>query len=593
MILQPIPSRETENRSMRKTKIICTMGPAVDQDEVLRRLIEKGMNVARLNFSHGSHEEHRVRVDRIKRLRQELNVPIALLLDTKGPEIRTGQFEKGTVQLKEGNRVVLTTDDVVGNEELIPVSYQDMAKDVVIGSHVLIDDGLVELQVSRVEDGKIHCVVLNSGPVSNHKSINLPGAKLNLPALTERDMADIQFAIENDFDYIAASFVRKAADVIEIRRFLERHNGDSIHIIAKIENREGISNFDKILKVADGIMVARGDLGVEIPIQEVPNVQKTLIEKCYKVGKPCITATQMLDSMIRNPRPTRAEVSDVANAIHDGTSAIMLSGETAMGKYPVEALAMMVSIAEETERAIDYWKIFSTSRYEMVPSISNAISHAACTTAMDLRAAAIVSVTHSGRTARLISRFRPDCPIIAPTVSERSRNQLALSWGVVPFLVEQLGNTDLMFEMGIQKAIESGAATNGDVVVITAGTPVGMSGTTNTLKVQTIGRMLVQGKSLGTGSLCGDIVVITSPEDLREADLRNDFILVTQTTSNALLPYMKKAVALVVEDSDPSCHAVTVGLDLDIPVIYACENATRILKTGISATVDVDRGTIS
>lgn len=578
---------------MRKTKIICTMGPAVDHDDVLRQLIEKGMNVARLNFSHGTHEEHRERVDRIKRLRQEMNVPLALLLDTKGPEIRTGNFEQGKVMLNEGSKVVLTADTVLGNESLIPVSYQDIAVDLTAGSRVLIDDGLVELEVVRIDGGDVHCIVLNSGPVSNHKSINLPGAKINLPALTERDMIDISFAIENEFEFIAASFVRKASDVVEIRRFLEKHQGEAINIIAKIENREGISNFDKILKVADGIMVARGDLGVEIPIQEVPNVQKTLIEKCYKIGKPCITATQMLDSMIRNPRPTRAEVSDVANAIHDGTSAIMLSGETAMGKYPVEALSMMVSIAEETERAIDYWKNFSNAKYEMVPSVGNAISHAACTTAMDLRAAAIVSITHSGRTARLISRFRPDCPIIAPTVSERARNQLALSWGVIPFLVEELTSTDSMFEMGMQKSLESGAATNGDVVVITAGTPVGMSGTTNTLKVQTIGRVLVQGKSIGTGSLCSDVLVITSPEDLREADLRSEYILVAQTTNNSLLPYMKKAVALVVEDSDPSCHAATVGLALDIPVIYACENATRILKSGLTATIDVDRGTIS
>jgi pyruvate kinase len=439
----------------------------------------------------------------------------------------------------------------------------------------------------------VQCIVLNSGPVSNHKSINLPGANLNLPALTERDISDINFAIENDFDFIAASFVRKASDVVEIRRLLDKHHGDSIHIIAKIENREGINNFNEILKVADGIMVARGDLGVEIPIQEVPNVQKILIEQCYKIGKPCITATQMLDSMIRNPRPTRAEVSDVANAIHDGTSAIMLSGETAMGKYPVEALKMMVSIAEQTESSIDYWKKFSTNKYEMVPSIANAISHATCMTAMDLGAAAIVAVTHSGRTARLISRFRPDCPIIASTVSSRSRYQLALSWGVLPFMVEELESTDAMFEMGMQIALDSGVATEGDIVVITGGTPTGMSGTTNTLKVQTIGRVLVQGKGVGRGSLCGDLLVLLSSEDLREADLRSDYILVAQTTDNTLLPFMKKAIALVVEDCDPACHAATVGMTLDIPVLYACENATRILKSGSIATLDIDHGTIT
>ena len=578
---------------MRKTKIICTMGPAVDQDDVLNALIKRGMNVARLNFSHGEHEEHRQRVERVKRLREEMNVPIALLLDTKGPEIRTGNFEKGSIQLKEGESITLQAGDMLGNEQLIPVSYSRIAEDVVIGSSILIDDGLVELEVQSIENGRVHCLVANSGTISNHKSINLPGAIINLPALAEKDKDDIRFGIENGFDFVAASFVRKAEDVMEIRSFLDNNGGESINIIAKIENREGISNFDRILKVADGIMVARGDLGVEIPIQEVPLVQKTLIEKCYKIGKPCITATQMLDSMIRNPRPTRAEVSDVANAIYDGTSAIMLSGETAMGRYPVEALTMMADIAEQTEQSIDYWKKFTATKYEMLPSVANAISHAACTTAMDLRAAAIVAVTHSGRTARLISRFRPECPIIAPTVSPQAQRQLALSWGVIPYLVQEYDNTDAMFEMGMAKALESGAASNGDVVVITGGTPTGMSGTTNTLKVQIIGRVLVQGKSMSRGSLCGELLVINSADDLRDADQMFEYVLVAHKTSNDMLPYMKKATAFVVEDLDSAGHAATIGLALDIPVLYAAENATRILKTGMTATIDFERGTIT
>jgi pyruvate kinase len=551
------------------------------------------MNVARLNFSHGDHEEHLGRVERIKALRSELDVPVALLLDTKGPEIRTGNFNSGRIELTEGSVVTLLPGNDIGDEKTIYVSYHDFYQDIDIGSPILIDDGLVELEVMSIDDSQVKCRVLNGGPVSNHKSINLPGAKTNLPALTSKDIEDIRFAIEHDFDFIAASFVRKAADVLEIKKILEKYDGESIHIIAKIENREGISNFDEILKVADGIMVARGDLGVEIPMQEVPTVQKALIEKCYKIGKPCITATQMLDSMMRNPRPTRAEVSDVANAILDGTSAIMLSGETAAGRYPLESLKMMVSIAEQTEKSIDYWGEFIKSRYEMVSSVTNAISHATCMTAMDLKAAAIVAVTHSGRTARLISRFRPECPIIATTVSPMSYRQLALSWGVYPYLVEEVHTTDAMFELGMSKALESGRVKNGDVVVITGGTPIGMSGTTNTLKVQNIGRILVDGKGIGKGNISGEALVIQSAEDLRLADMRQDYILVASHTDNEMLPAMKKALALVVETTDPGNHAAIVGLALDIPILYACENATKILKTGSLIAIDVERGTIS
>lgn len=578
---------------MRKTKIICTMGPAVDQDDVLLSLMQRGMNVARLNFSHGSHEEHLGRVQRIKKLREQLNLPIAMLLDTKGPEIRTGNFANNRIQLEEGALVTVAASQELGSETFIPVSYADIHKDLKVGDRILIDDGLIELEVMDIENELLRCVVQNGGPVSNHKSINLPNVSTNLPALTEKDVADIKFAIEHGFDFIAASFVRKASDVLEIRKILEKHNGEHLHIIAKIENREGVVNFDEILKVSDGIMVARGDLGVEIPIQEVPTIQKSLIEKCYKVGKPSITATQMLDSMMRNPRPTRAEVSDVANAILDGTSAIMLSGETAAGKYAVESLAMMDSIALQTEKTIDYWGNFNKANYQMIPSVANAISHATCMTAMDLKARAIVAVTHSGRTARLISRFRPECPIIATTVSQESLRQLSLSWGVYPFLVSEVFATDAMFELGMNKALESGFVSNGDVVVITGGTPIGMSGTTNTLKVQTIGRLLVEGKGIGKGNVSGEVLVIDSMDDVRMADLRSDYVLVARGTVNSMVNLMKKAVALIVEDEDPGSHTATVGLALDIPVVYACENATKILKTGSIVSVDVERGTVS
>lgn len=578
---------------MRRTKIICTMGPASDHDDVLEQLMLKGMNVARLNFSHGSHEEHKKRIDRIKQLRDEMNLPVALLLDTKGPEIRTGTFTEGKIMLQEGDKVTVVASTQPGNKNMISVSYANIHHDLRLGSRILIDDGLVELLVQEIDGVNVHCEVLNGGPVSNYKSINLPGIETNLPSLTEKDIADIRFGIEQEFDFIAASFVRKAADVLEIRKILEKYHGEHIHIIAKIENREGVTNFDEILKVSDGIMVARGDLGVEIPIQEVPSVQKSLIEKCFKVGKPSITATQMLDSMMRNPRPTRAEVSDVANAIIDGTSAIMLSGETAAGKYPLESIAMMDSIAVETEKSIDYWSRFLANKYEMVPSVANAISHATCMTAMDLKAAAIVAVTHGGRTARLISRFRPGCPIIVTTVSLIAMRQLALSWGVYPYLVGEVQTTDEMFNLGISKALESGFVSNGDVVVITGGTPMGMSGTTNILKVQNIGRILVAGKGIGRGTISGEVLVIQDPDDLRIADMRQEYILVASSTNNQMLSHMKKAVALVVEDSDPTSHTAIVGLALDIPVIYACENATKILKTGAIVSIDVERGTIS
>ena len=522
-----------------------------------------------------------------------MNLPIALLLDTKGPEIRTGNFEKGRINLEENALVTLVPDQVLGNEQLIAVSYTDFYKDIGKGSRILIDDGLVELEVQEISGAAVKCRVVNGGPVSNHKSINLPGAVTHLPALTQKDIDDIRFAVENGFDFIAVSFVRKAADILEIRKILEKMHAEDIHLIAKIENREGICNFDEILKVANGIMVARGDLGVEIPIQEVPTVQKALIEQCYRIGKPCITATQMLDSMIRNPRPTRAEVSDVANAILDGTSAIMLSGETAAGKYPAESLAMMVSIAEQTEKSIDYWGRFNSTRHEMMVGVSNAISHATCTTAQDLKARAIVATTLSGRTARFISRFRPACPIIAMTVSPRSYRQLALSWGVSPYLVNEVHSTDEMFDLAMAKALESGLVSNGDVVVITGGSPIGMSGTTNILKVQNIGRLLVEGKGIGKGMGSGEVLVIHSDTDQTLADSRSDYILVAAGTSNHMLAMIKKAKAIVVEDADPAGHAATVGLALDIPVIYACENATRILKTGSIVSIDVERGTIA
>lgn len=578
---------------MRRTKIICTLGPATDHDQIVRDMMLKGMNVARLNFSHGTHEEHLQRVNRLKRIREELGLPVALLLDTKGPEIRTGVFENGSVMLETGQEIWIRQADIVGTSAAFSLSYKTLSNDVRIGSVILIDDGLIELTVTAVEGGDVKCVVRNGGPISDRKSINLPGIQVDLPAMTPKDLEDIRFAIEQEFDFIAVSFVRRASDIRHVRTELEKHGGDYIKLIAKIENQEGVDHFEAILDNSDGVMVARGDLGVEIPAQQVPVIQKKLIRACYTSGKPCITATQMLDSMIRNPRPTRAEVSDVANAILDGTSAIMLSGETAAGKYPVEALEMMVEIATSTESSVDYWEIFREGKHSAAPSVTNAVSHACCTTAMDLKAKAIVAVTLGGRTARLMSRFRPACPIIAPTINERNRRQLSISWGVVPVLIDELTDTDALFELGMQKAVETGLVSNGDVVVLSGGTPVGISGMTNTLKVQTVGRLLCQGVGIECGKATGDVHIIDPVHmDLIEHGEIENGVLVVYDTDNSMLDLIKQSSAIVAESENPECHAVTVGRLLDIPVVYNCKNVRKILKEGMAVTVDSDRGLI-
>lgn len=576
---------------MRKTKIICTLGPAVDNEEILSKLMIKGMDVARLNFSHGTHEDHQKRIDTFKKVREKLQLPIPLLLDTKGPEIRAGKFETNEVLLKEGDSFVLVNENIIGNNTRCTITYKELYKDVRKGGRILINDGLVELEVVDIKDKDIHCVVLNGGIIGNNKGINVPNVEIHLPSITEKDIEDIIFGVKNEFDFIAASFVRKASDVIEIRKVLENNGGHGIKVIAKIENREGIDNFDEIIKVSDGIMVARGDLGVEIPVEEVPIMQKQLIKKCYSNGKPVITATQMLDSMIRNPRPTRAEASDVANAIYDGTSVIMLSGETAAGKYPIETLEMMCKIAEKAENAINYWKRFLSTPFDMAVSVTNAISHATCTTALDLKASAIITVTQSGHTARMISRFRPSCPIIATTTDKRVQRQLMLSWGVKPFLVDFASTTDEMFDMGVEKALESTFVKNGDIVVITAGAPIGISGTTNILKVHVVGKVLVQGTGIGSGTLTGELCVASS---LCEADANfsDDCILVVQSTNNDYLPIMKRASAIIVEEAGIGSHTAIVGLALEKPVVVGAENATKILKSGSVVTIDADRGIV-
>ena len=471
---------------MRKTKIICTLGPAVDSEDMIRTLIRTGMDAARFNFSHGSHPEHLERLNMLKSVRDAMGRPVATILDTKGPEIRIRSFETKTITLEPGDPFTLTTEDVTGNQGLVSVTYPQLHEELQPGQEILIDDGLVAIRVERIEGTNIACTVENGGTLSANKSINIPGVHIQLPALTEKDIDDIRFGVENDFDFIAASFVRRAADVEAVRAVLHDCGGDDVKIIAKIENQEGVDNLDEILEAADGIMVARGDLGVEIPAARVPILQKQMIRKGLQQGKPVITATQMLDSMMRNPRPTRAEVSDVANAVYDGTGSVMLSGETAGGKYPVEAITAMVGIVTETERAIDYWKQFQKQRILPASNINDAITHTCCLTAKDLNAKAILTATYSGRSARMICRFRPACPIAALTMREKVRRQLNLSWGVIPFLTGEVNSTDRIFSLSAEVALKEKLVENGDTVVITAGVPLGKSGSTNLIKAQVI-----------------------------------------------------------------------------------------------------------
>ena len=471
---------------MRKTKIVCTLGPASDSEEIIEQLILSGMDAARFNFSHGTHETHLSLLTRFKHVRDNLGRPVATILDTKGPEIRIRTFACGRITLAEGDSFTLTTRNVEGDNTIVSVTYDNLHNEVTPGCHILVDDGLVDLEVTELSGQDIHCRVATGGDLSNNKSINIPGVHIHLPALTEKDKDDLRFGVENDFDFIAASFVRQASDVEEIRAVLDSLGGRDIGIIAKIENREGVDNLDAIIDVSDGIMVARGDMGVEIPAHEVPIVQKRMIKSAIRKGKHVITATQMLDSMIRNPRPTRAEVSDVANAVFDGTSCVMLSGETASGKYPVEALQTMVDIAVAAENDIDYWKRFRNATYNHTNTITDAISHTSCLTAMDLSATAILAATRSGYTARMISRFRPGCVVVGLTTEERVRRQLAISWGIHPCLVGNVDSTDRLFSLSVDAARKEGLVNPGETVVITAGVPIGRSGSTNLIKAQVV-----------------------------------------------------------------------------------------------------------
>lgn len=472
---------------MNKTKIICTIGPACEDKETMKKLMEAGMNGARLNFSHGNHDEQKIKMDLIKEVREELRLPIPIILDTKGPEIRTGDFKNGEAELKEGQEFRITTDNVLGDEKMCSTTYLDIAGDVSQGDRILIDDGLIELTVDRVENNEIVTVVNNGGTVKNKKGINIPGVHVNLLSITENDKKDILFGISQNVDFIAASFIRTGRDVEYLRKFLNDNAGESLRIISKIENKEGIDNIDDIIDASDGIMVARGDMGVEIPAEDVPLIQKSIIRKCNMKGKFVITATQMLDSMIRNPRPTRAEVADVANAVLDGTDAIMLSGETAAGKYPVESVEMMVNVSKSAEKGIDYDGIIKKHRARMESSLTNTIGFATCSSAESLGAAAIIAPTTSGYTARVMSSFRPQCPIISFSTSRRVMRRLSLVWGVIPYYHEYMDAADIFFANVVKESKNEGLIKDGDIIVLTAGLPLGIGGTTNMMRIMTVG----------------------------------------------------------------------------------------------------------
>ncbi|MGN0537681.1 MAG: pyruvate kinase [Acutalibacteraceae bacterium] len=577
---------------MRKTKIICTLGPATDNDEVLKQLMINGMAVARLNMSHQTYEEHIRRINKVKQFREELNIPVAILLDTKGPEIRTGDFCEKKVMLEAGQTFTLVTDDIVGDNTRCSISFKNLPNDVTKGDRILIDDGLIELRVENTTENEIVCTVINGGQVSSHKGINVPNVSLSMPFMSEKDKADLAFGIEQDVDFVAASFTRCAEDINSLRAELEKNGSTGIRIIAKIENKDGINNIEEILHAADGIMVARGDLGVEIPFEDIPAIQKKLIKKTRDAGKQVITATQMLDSMMKNPRPTRAETTDVANAIYDGTSAIMLSGETAAGAYPIEAVKTMASIAESTERDIDYISRFKKRDVVERPNVTSAISHATCTTAHDLGACAIMTVSKSGETARMISKYRPNCPIISGTTNPKVLRQMNMSWGVIPIMIDEKDNTDDLFEHVIDVAEKKGLVKSGDLVVITAGVPLGVSGTTNLLKVHLVGNILATSKTIVNHLTVRASLCVCNDETEALKNFNDGDILVISKTTNELLPIIQKASGVITEEDGVESHAAIACLALHKPVLVGVANATKLLKTGTSVTLDADKGIV-
>lgn len=577
---------------MRKTKIVCTIGPASESEEMLEKLMNAGMNVARLNFSHGSHEEHKARINTIRKVAKRLNKTIGLLLDTKGPEIRTHNMKDGLIVLEKGKEVIVSMNEVEGTPEKFSVTYENLINDVNIGSYILLDDGLVELQVKEInkDKGEVKCDILNTGELKNKKGVNLPGVKVNLPGITDKDADDIRFGIKENVDFIAASFVRRPSDVLDIRQILEEEKAE-ITIFPKIENQEGIDNIEEILEVSDGLMVARGDMGVEIPPESVPMVQKDLIRKCNKLGKPVITATQMLDSMQRNPRATRAEASDVANAIYDGTDAVMLSGETAAGQYPEEAVKTMRNIAVSAEAAQDYKKLLSDRTKLVETSLVNAIGVSVAHTALNLNVKAIVAATESGSTARTISKYRPHSDIIAVTPSEKTARQCAIVWGVNPVVKEGRKTTDALLNTAVATAVETGRVSNGDLIIITAGVPTGEKGTTNMMKIHLVGDEIAKGQGVGRGSVVGHAIVADSASDLEGKDL-SDKVIITNSVDETLVPYVEKAIGLITEENGITSPSAIIGLEKGIPTVVGVEQATKEIKNDMLVTLDASQGKV-
>ena len=576
---------------MRRTKIICTLGPATDDPDVLRELFLKGMDVGRLNFSHGTHDDHLVRAEQFKKMRVDLKRPAALLLDTKGPEIRLKKFKDGKVCLEKGKTFTLTTDETEGDVERVSITYKGLPGDLTRGNRILIADGLIELKVTAIKGNNIVCEVLNGGELSDRKGMNVPGVTTKLPFINDNDRNDILFGITNDFDYIAASFARSADDIKEMKNFIDTNGGGFIKLISKIENHDGVNNIDEIIRVSDGIMVARGDMGVEIPFEEIPHLQKMIIKKTLSAGKPVITATQMLESMIKNPRPTRAEITDVANAIYDGTSAIMLSGETSIGAFPVLTVETMAKIARQTETDINYTQLLENTHINISKNVTDAISYATCSAAHSLNASAIITITKSGHTSRMVSRYRPRCRIIASTPLIKVYNQLALSWGVCPMISKEAATTDEIFDNAVNGALAEGMIQNGDLVVITGGMPVGVSGTTNMIKIHIVGDILMEGKSLNGLSSAGILCVIAENKSTIN-DFKGGDILVIKKSSDSILHLIKNASGIITEEEDHDSPAAIVAKALDIPIITSAEKATERLTSGIAVRIDGGKGQI-
>lgn len=574
---------------MRRTKIVCTVGPSSDIPGVLIKMIAAGMDVARFNMSHDTRETHARRMRAVREASREAQKTVALLCDTKGPEIRLGKFHGGSALLRDSQQFLLTTKPLIGDSSRAYVQYPGIVRDVSPGMQILIDDGNISLRVVSVDDDGVTTTVEAGGEISDGKKVNLPGAIVSLPSLSAEDILDIQFAVREKADFLAASFVRKPVDVLEIRRVIREAGGD-MHIIAKIENREGVENLDEILQVADGLMVARGDLGVEIPAEEVPLLQKSMIKKAIRLGKPVITATQMLESMVARPRPTRAEASDVANAILDGSDAIMLSAETAIGKYPVESVSMMARIAVRTEQGMDFRIPFDLPAPGETRTVTDAVSHATCATAAELGAAAIITATQSGHTTRMVARSRPFSPIIGATPDERVYRKLSIVWGVRPVLIEPAYDTDVLFDRAVRAACSSNLVKEGDMVVLTAGIPVGVPGTTNMLTVQTVGNVALRGTGIGNRPATGAVTVINSEADVDK--FRPGDILVTVATHAGMLPLLEQASGVIVEEGGINSHAAVACIKLGVPVLIGALGAATRLTDGSVVTLDPARGLV-